>query len=155
MPDTVKERIKNCKVYLQDEKRRCEHKYGFDGCEECGLIVVPSCPYGFIRTDCSTCARKCPEETETFANGMLCAKPKIIKREIFRDYQLCLQKKGACNKKTETLIISNCDPGWVELGDFLCAFSCPEGFKDVDLYCQPELIMNFDFTYDQMTVRDD
>ena len=153
MPDYIIERLEMCSIEISDELRRCEHKYGFERCEECGLLIVPVCPLGFSRIDCSTCARTCPLATEIYANGLLCAKPKIIKRTIYRDYQLCFQNHDSCNKKTETLIISNCPEGWEDLGDFLCTFKCPEGFKDDELYCAPELIENYDFTYDELAHR--
>ena len=150
MPDFIMERLKMCTVTISDEKRKCEHKYGFEKCEECGMLIVPVCPIGFVRIDCSTCARRCPPSTEVYADGLLCAKPKIMKKRIYRDYQLCFQNHDSCNKKTETLIISNCLEGWEDLGDFLCTFKCPEGFKNDEFYCAPELIENYDFTYDEM-----
>ena len=155
LPDTVKEQIKHCNIELSDERRRCEHKYGFENCVECGLILVAACSPGFSRVDCSTCARICPELTQIFAHGLLCSKPKILKRQIYRDYQLCLQEHDGCNKKSETLIISNCPDGFEELGDFLCAFECPEGFVDEDLFCRPETLENFDYTIDELASRID
>ena len=155
LPDYIMERLELCNVQVSDEKRRCEHKYGFEKCEECGLLVVPVCPPGFTRIDCSTCARTCPLSTEVYAYGLLCAKPKILKRTIYKDYQMCFQNHDSCNKKTETLIISNCPNGWEDLGDFLCIYKCPEGFKEDEFYCAPELIENYDFTYDELASRMD
>ena len=92
---------------------------------------------------------------EVYANGLLCAKPKVKKRKIYKDYQICLQEFESCNKKSATLIISNCFPDWDELGDFLCSYTCPEGFVDEDLFCKPETIENYDYTYDQLAARID
>ena len=149
LPSDIKQKLRNCKIDLTEELKYCEHKYGFDNCEECGMVIVPKCPLNFISIDCAICAKKCPEHTEVYSGGLLCAKPEMRVKEIYNDMEECQISHEEC-EQNKHLWLGQCDKGFEPIGNFLCGFKCPEGFEDQNDFCKPELIENFDFTFEDL-----
>ena len=149
LPENIKSQLRDCKIDLKDELKYCEHKYGFDNCEECGMVIVPKCPLDFISVDCSICARKCPIHTEVFSGGLLCAKPELKVKQIYFDQEECELSHGECEKSRD-FWLGGCEDGFSPVGNFFCEFKCPEGFENQGDFCKPELIENFDFSFEDL-----
>ena len=149
LPAEVKDNLRTCQIDIEEEIRFCEHKYGYNNCEECGMVIVPKCPLHFIRVDCSICARKCPQHTEEYSTGLLCAKPELRIKQIFSAREECELAHGTCEENGQ-FWLGGCDAGFEPVGDFMCSFKCPDGFEDEDDFCRPELIQNFDFIFEDL-----
>ena len=149
LPTDIKEKLRECNIDIKEEIRFCEHKYGYNNCEECGMVIVPKCPLDFISVDCSICARKCPQHTEEYSGGLLCAKPELRIKQIYSDKEGCELEHGEC-EQTGKFWLGGCDVGFEPVGNFMCSFKCPEGFEDENDFCRPEVIENFDFTFEDL-----
>ena len=149
LPLEIKTKLRECDIDIKDELRYCEHKYGYDNCEECGMVIVPKCPLNFESVECFTCARKCPEHTEVCSGGLLCAKPEVRVKEVFASKDECEIAHGSCEEKSPYWL-GGCDPHFEPVGNFMCSFKCPEGFEDETDFCRPEVIENFEFTFEDL-----
>ena len=150
LPSEIQIQLKACSIPISDELKQCEHKYGYDSCEECGLLIVPKCKIGFQRIDCGSCARRCPQHTIPVAAGMLCEKSQAKVRESYTNLGACQQIHQHCEEMQADFVLSACPEHFRPLGNFHCLVQCPNGFEDEGDYCRPEFVENYDFTFDEL-----
>lgn len=138
LPKHFQEAMLQCVGKVQENE--CERVHGLGKCERCGLVKVPVCEPGFIRADCGLCVKKCPEETKADAGGLLCMKPKIVRRQTFTELDDCLKNAMATTcERVGRFYVLPCEKNYQVLAGLMCEYKCPvrDGFVDEGLYCVP------------------
>jgi hypothetical protein len=149
LPNDLQNLLRECKN--SQSKGSCHDKLLTGRYEDCGIFIVEKCPRDYNRVDCSICAKKCPEGSLADAGGMLCQKPRILKRK-----QIVNRTKSKENLANydiyDKFMVEKCPQNFVPLGVFMCTLECPEDFVDKGTYCQPPTIFNNDYcmnTFDE------
>lgn len=126
------------------QKGSCKEKYDTGNYEDCGIFIVPKCPPGYKRVDCSICAKECPQGSLPDAGGMLCQKPKILNRKQYPDMHTCMKRHQECENYGK-VSVEKCAKGFVSLGIYMCILECPSDFSDQGVYCNPPTVISNDY----------
>ena len=139
LPEETQDQLRQCIKGV--ERNTCHNKAKTGNYEECGIFIVPKCKPGYVRVDCSICAKQCPPDSEPDSGGILCQKPKLKKRRQFAGIHECNENKKDCESYSK-FAIEKCPKNFVPLGLFLCTLECPSDFVDNGVYCMPPLEIN-------------
>ncbi len=139
LPEMTQNQLRQC--FKGVEQNSCHSKIRTGNYEECGIFVVPKCKPGYVRVDCSICAKQCPQDSLPDSGGILCQKPKLKQRAQFPSIHDCNENKIDCDNFTK-FAVEKCPKNYAALGLFFCALKCPPDFVDQGVYCVPPFEVN-------------
>ena len=70
-------------------------------------------------------------------------------KTVFTSQEECEIVHKSCEEK-EPFWLGPCEEGFEPVGNFMCSFRCPEGFEEDGDFCRPEILENFDFTFEDL-----